>query len=240
MPYQAPVQAVQHVPIQHVPIQHVPYQHPAEHVQLQVPVQEHIPVQEHVQVHVQRPQIPPTTRQIVSVQKTIVKEVAVPYPVDRYVKVDRHIAVPVDRYVRVDRPYEVIKYVQEPYIVRVERPYHVIHETKVSVPKPEIEIEPVVEEPQHIVKEVVHHEEKAQELPAPQAPQNEYLPPSPAQPQNEYIPPQQHEQASQPQNEYIPPQEPETKQQFVPPPPPPLPQPLPRPQPQSQYLPPRH
>lgn len=134
--------------------------------------------------------------------------------------------MPVDRFIRVDRPYEVIKYIQEPYIVRVERPYHVAIETKIPVPKPIVQVEPVIPEPQHIVKEV-HHEEASQ--PIPEEPKNDYLPPpqpSPPQPQNDYLPPQQSEQ----------------KSQFIPPPPSsPLPQPLPRPQqPQSEYLPPRH
>ncbi|XP_055300588.1 uncharacterized protein LOC129567560 [Sitodiplosis mosellana] len=212
---------VHHLPIQQLPLQHIPVQHAA------VPVQ-HFPIQEHV--HIQNVPVPAPTSQIVSVQKTIVKEIEVPYPVDKYVKVDRHISVPVDRYIRVDRPYEVIKYVQEPYIVRVERPYHLPIETKVSVPKPIVEVEPILSEPQHIVKEV---ESK------PVQPHNEYLPPPPAEPKNKYLPPKNEyippaQAAPQPENlKYLPPKQnqPETKSQFVPPPP--LPQPLPRP----EYLP---
>lgn len=79
-------------------------------------------------------------------------------------KVDRHIPVTVDKFVKVDRPYEVIKYVQEPYIVKVPKLFHVPIETKVAVPHPIVEIEPEVPEPQHI----------HQEIPPPS---NDYLPP---------------------------------------------------------------
>lgn len=71
-------------------------------------------------------------------------------------KVDRHIPVHVDRYVKVDRPYEVIKYVDEPFLVKVEKQYHVPIETKVSVPQPIVEIEPIIPEPEHIQREAPH------------------------------------------------------------------------------------
>lgn len=48
-----------------------------------------------------------------------------PYPVDKFVKVDRHVPVPINRYYKVDRPYEVVRYVQKPYIVKVQRKVHV-------------------------------------------------------------------------------------------------------------------
>lgn len=147
-------------------------------------------------------------------------------------KVDRHIPVTVDRYVKVDRPYQVIKYVQEPFIVKVPKPFHYPVETKVSVPQPIVEVEPVIPEPQHIHREIPRRE-------------NEYLPPQAApaqQPQNQYIPPAvEHfepeeaipnplpqplpssatRQAPQPINQYIPPARAATP-------------------PQSNYLPPRH
>lgn len=69
LPYEAPVQPVQHIPVEHIPVEHAPV-----HVQ-HVPV-EHVPVQP-VPVHVQPVHIPQPTQQIVSIQKTIVKEVAV-------------------------------------------------------------------------------------------------------------------------------------------------------------------
>lgn len=140
---------------------------------------------------------------------------------DKYVKVDRHIPVTVDRYVKVDRPYEVIKYVQEPFIVRVPKPFHVPIETKVSVPHPIVEIEPVIPAPQHIHNEI-------------------------RRPENEYLPPHNHQEhapahaapAQQPQNEYIPP----AMEHFQPEEaiPNPLPQPLPHSHqaPQQQYIPP--
>lgn len=81
LPYQAPIQAVQHVPIeapihhlQPVPIQHVPVAHaPVQQIPVQ-PVQ-YVPIQE--QVHVQKVHVPAPTREVVSIQKTIVKEIEV-------------------------------------------------------------------------------------------------------------------------------------------------------------------
>lgn len=101
-------------------------------------------------------------------------------------KVDRQVPYPVDKFVKVDRPYEVIKYVQEPYYVKVQRPVHVPVIHKVNVPQPIVQVEPILPEPQHIHIEhaPVHHEEASLPIPAPQP---NYLPP--AQPQSNYLPP---------------------------------------------------
>lgn len=88
-------------------------------------------------------------------------------------KVDREVQVPVPRYVRVDRPYEVVKYIQKPYIVNVPRLVHVPFVTRVHVPHPVVQVEPVLPEPTRIVKEHVH------------IAQPHYLPP----PVPEYLPP---------------------------------------------------
>lgn len=133
--------------------------------------------------------VPAPTAHVVGVQQTLVKQVAVPYPVDKYVKVDRQIPYPVDKFVKVDRPYEVIKYVQEPYYVKVQRPVHVEIIKKIEVPQPIVQVEPILPEPQHIriespvvpVAHEVHHEEASLPIPAPlplPAPQSSYLPPS--------------------------------------------------------------
>lgn len=132
--------------------------------------------------------VPAPTAQVVGLQQTLVKQVAVPYPVDKYVKVDRQIPYPVDKYVKVDRPYEVIKYVQEPYYVKVQRPVHVEIIKKIEVPQPIVQVEPILPEPQHIriespVAHEVHHAEASLPISAPlplpaPAPQSSYLPPS--------------------------------------------------------------
>lgn len=105
-------------------------------------------------------------------------------PVDKYVKVDRHIPVPVTRYYRVDRPYEVIKHIPQPYFVKIPKRIEVPIITKVPVPQPIIEIEPVIPEPQYIVRNGAVPNHAPAPLPPPQ-PQSNYLPPSPG-----YIPPQ--------------------------------------------------
>lgn len=77
---------------------------------------------------------------------------------DKYVKVDRHVPYYVDRHYKVDRPYEVVKYIQKPYIVKVERKVHVPIITKVPIPQPQIQIETIVAEPQHVhAHEAQHH-----------------------------------------------------------------------------------
>lgn len=81
--------------------------------------------------------------------------------------------VPVPRYVQVDRPYEVIKYIQKPYIVNVPKLVHVPFITQVRVPHPIVEVEPVLTEPTRILKETLHVH------------QPQYLPP----PTPEYLPP---------------------------------------------------
>lgn len=82
-----------------------------------------------------------------------------PYKVNKYVKVDRQVPVPVNRYVKVDRPYEVIKYVQKPYIVKVEKKIHVPVISKVAIPQPIVEVEPVVAEPIKIHAHAQSHQQ---------------------------------------------------------------------------------
>lgn len=92
---------------------------------------------------------------------------------------------------KVDRPYEVIKYVQEPYYVKVQRPVHYEVIKKIEVPQPIVQVEPVLPEPQHIRVEaaplplpapLIAEAEKSLPIPAPAlplpAPQSSYLPPN--------------------------------------------------------------
>lgn len=62
--------------------------------------------------------------------------------------------MPVDRVIPVDRPYEIIKYIPQPYIVKVQRPVHVPIVKHIPVPQPIVRVQPIVEkdvyaEPQH-------------------------------------------------------------------------------------------
>ncbi|XP_055295217.1 uncharacterized protein LOC129564988 [Sitodiplosis mosellana] len=98
----------------------------------------------HVDQHVQ-PVVPP--QPTVHLQKTVIKHIEVPYPVNKYVKIDRPVPYYVDRPYKVDRPYEVVKYIEKPYIVKVERKVHVPVISKVAVPHPIVQIEPIVAQP---------------------------------------------------------------------------------------------
>lgn len=89
----------------------------------------------------------------------------IPYPIDKIVKVDRHIPVPINHYYHVDCPYEVIKYIEKPYIVKVERKVPVEIVKKVPVPQPVIQFESVIAKPQHInVDELEHTHHKHHHL----------------------------------------------------------------------------
>lgn len=83
--------------------------------------------------------------------------VQIPYPIDKIVKVDRHIPVPVNHYYHVDCPYEVIKYIKKPYIVKVERKVPVEIIKKIPVPQPVIHYESVIAQPQHISADELEH-----------------------------------------------------------------------------------